>query len=562
MHTHFDAEPKSAGRLYTAYYHLKEAPFSITPDPEFLYLSETHQSVMEKIHYGMESRMGFMLLTGEVGTGKTTICRALLDQLQEAAKTVYIINPSLSPEELLAAILEDLGIPIAARATKKERIDALNRFLLADDCRQPVVIIIDDAQTMPLASLEALRLLSNLETDKDKLLQMVLVGQPELRDQLAHPQLRQLKQRVAVHCFLDYLSAAEVGGYIHRRLFVAGNNGSVRFAAKAVRLIHRHCQGVPRVINKICDLALTAAYASDSHIVEARHVKAALLEMIEAGKPPAAMAHAKTRVRFRWRPRLAAAVGLLLVMSLGFHYRAQWLGRLPAAAPKAPAMAEVVRRPIVQEPEASRKQPAVVLADLPSLPPVAATGEHRKPGLQPHPRAAAATTARPGAYILQLGSFKSKDSVRRARAQYARNGIETHWNVIDLGAKGVWYRVYTQRFDEKKAAEHYRIEKRLSEGQILWAPWTVVIEGDGSATQKMARLKAQLATVNPGNCAIVDHGDDKMLYLGAFISREGAETIARQIHQHTGMQTNARNIRSKVAPLAMTQRDPFRGGAS
>ncbi|RQW81339.1 MAG: AAA family ATPase, partial [Geobacter sp.] len=206
--------------IYKDFYGLSGIPFSITPDPEFLFLADTHQCVIEKLHYGIRSRMGFMLLTGEVGTGKTTLCRTLLDHFQGRARTVYVINPSLSGQELLACILEDLEIPCPVQASKKELLDRLNRFLLARTSAEPVVIIIDDAQSMPPATLEDLRLLSNLETDKTKLLQMLLVGQPELLVQLDRPELRQLKQRVVIHCCLDYLTRAEVAGYIERRLFV------------------------------------------------------------------------------------------------------------------------------------------------------------------------------------------------------------------------------------------------------------------------------------------------------------------------------------------------------
>jgi general secretion pathway protein A len=319
------------GRIYNDFFDLAGAPFSITPDPEFLYFSETHQSVMEKIQYGIRSRMGFLLLTGEVGTGKTTLCRALLDQLQDQARTVYVINPSLSGRELLACILEDLGVVCAADASKKELIDGLNRFLLSQRSAGSVVIIIDDAQSMPLETLEDLRLLSNLETDKTKLVQMLLVGQPELLDHLNRPELRQLKQRMAIHCLLDFLSPEETAGYIARRLSAAGNKGQVRLDPKAIRRIHKYSGGVPRMINKICDLALTAAYAADSHTVAVRHVTAAFEELVEAT--------ARTAGARRWfpgwrltRPRLAATIVVLIGLAflLGYGVYADWVRGDPA----------------------------------------------------------------------------------------------------------------------------------------------------------------------------------------------------------------------------------------
>jgi general secretion pathway protein A len=203
----FENRPEKTGksRVYIDFYKLKEPPFSITPDPEFLFLSQTHQSVIERVLYSMDTRMGFILLSGEVGTGKTTICRSIIDTLSAKAEIVYIINPSLSGRALIASILDDLGIPYVADASKKDLIDQLNNFLLYRDCsNRPVVIIIDDAQTMPLEVLEDLRLLSNLETDKEKMLQMLIVGQPELEDNLSRPEMRQLRQRIFVNCRLEH----------------------------------------------------------------------------------------------------------------------------------------------------------------------------------------------------------------------------------------------------------------------------------------------------------------------------------------------------------------------
>ena len=260
-------------RVYLDFYNLTEAPFAITPDPEYLFYSATHQNAINKLLYGINSRMGFLLLVGEVGTGKTTICRCLLDNLADKAATVYVINPSLSGAELIASILDDLGIDYPVGASKKDLIDALNRFLLSHINDQPVVIIIDDAQTMHADSLEDLRLLSNLETDKDKLLQILLVGQPELLIQLARPEMRQLKQRFALTCRLDFLAKNEIGGYISRRLFVSGDKGHIQFKTDAIRRIFTKSKGIPRLINRICDYALTAGYVADSHEIDQRHVK-------------------------------------------------------------------------------------------------------------------------------------------------------------------------------------------------------------------------------------------------------------------------------------------------
>ena len=309
-------DTRIGGRIYSDFFKLEGAPFSITPDPDFLFLSETHRNVIEKIQYGIESRMGFMLLTGEVGTGKSTLSRVLLDQLHHQAQTVYLINPSLSAKELIAAILDDLGVTWPARATKKVLIDHLNRFLLERDHTTPVVIIIDDAQTMPSAALEDLRLLSNLETDKQKLLQMLLVGQPELRQRLDCPELRQLKQRITVNCFLDYLTQEEVRGYIDQRLFVAGNQGQVRFDPKTIPMIHKQSNGIPRMINKLCDMALTAAYASSTQVVGLKHLRIAYDELIESTAGPSGRKWPCGRhPHLRWLLAIGLILGLLLALS-------------------------------------------------------------------------------------------------------------------------------------------------------------------------------------------------------------------------------------------------------
>lgn len=265
-------------RVYLELYGLSEPPFTITPDPDFLYLAQTHQEALEKILYTIGVRMGFMLLTGEVGTGKTTLCRHLLDRMHGQAETVYIVNPSLTGKELLASILDDLGIPYPARATKKNLLGLLNRFLLCPVFSKPVVIIIDDAQSMSTDALEQLRLLSNLETDKVKLLQILLVGQPELVELLNRADLRQLRQRIALHCELNLLTKEETAEYIHRRLFAAGSQGRLNFRKDAIKLVHQRSGGIPRLANKICDYALVAGYVDNEFTIAAKHVKIALRE--------------------------------------------------------------------------------------------------------------------------------------------------------------------------------------------------------------------------------------------------------------------------------------------
>lgn len=275
----------SPGRVYLDLYGLKEAPFSITPDPEFIFLSQTHHAALEKLQYGIDNRLGFMLLTGEVGTGKTTLCRHLLDVLSSQADTVYLVDPNLTGKELLQSILDDLGLVYPQRATRKQLVDKLHQFLLGRAPQRPVVVIVDDAQSMASDTLEQLRLLTNLETDKAKLLQIILSGQPELDTRLSAHDMRQIRQRVGIHCHLDLLGPEEVEEYITRRLYCSGNKGTLRFAPQSVALIHRHSGGIPRLINQICDYALVSGYVGNDFVISPTHVQRALQETTLIGVP-------------------------------------------------------------------------------------------------------------------------------------------------------------------------------------------------------------------------------------------------------------------------------------
>jgi len=307
--------PAKHGRVYLEFYGLTEPPFAITPDPEFLYLSPTHQAAVEKLQYGITARLGFMLLTGEVGTGKTTLCRYLLDLLQGQAETVYIVNPSLTGKELVATILDDLGLTYPQKATKKALIDLLTNFLLTRDNSRPVVLIIDDAQAMATEALENLRLLSNLETDKIKLLQILLVGQPELDERINQTQLRQLRQRISLHCRLDLLGLKETEEYISRRLYASGNKGSLRFTPQGINLVQKCSGGIPRLINKICDYALVAGYVANEHSIGPAHIKRAVQETGTMGPRTYGPNHG---AQILLGPRLLAALALggILVLAV------------------------------------------------------------------------------------------------------------------------------------------------------------------------------------------------------------------------------------------------------
>jgi general secretion pathway protein A len=252
--------------MYTEHFGFKENPFNVTPDPRFIYLSESHHEALNHIYYGIRERKGFIAITGEVGLGKTTLCRTLLGKLDSHTKTAFIFNPDLSASQLIGSILSDLGIKPQGR-TKKDQIDSLNTFLIEQLANgNNVVVILDEAQGLGRRQLEQIRLLSNLETAEQKLLQIVLVGQPELAKKLDHLSLRQLKQRIVVRHSIEPLAEHEVRQYVNHRLSVVGGEPSI-FSDGAVGAIYQFSQGIPRLINIVCDRALLHAFSSEVQTV-------------------------------------------------------------------------------------------------------------------------------------------------------------------------------------------------------------------------------------------------------------------------------------------------------
>lgn len=267
--------------MYEEHFGLKEAPFNITPDPRYIFFSKKHLEAFSNLLYGIENRKGFIAITGEVGAGKTTLGRVLLEELKGRAKTSVILNPNLSNSELLLSIVQDFGIQLKTRG-RKECFDALNRFVL-EQFHQGlnVVLIIDEAQDLSTKSLEQIRLLSNLETDSQKLLQIVIMGQPELKQTLSHPSLRQLRQRISVWYHLTTLDREETERYIEHRLKVAGwdKNLSDIFNASAIDAVFAHSQGIPRLINVLCDRTLLAAFVKGVKTIDVTVVEAADAEL-------------------------------------------------------------------------------------------------------------------------------------------------------------------------------------------------------------------------------------------------------------------------------------------
>lgn len=267
--------------MYLEYYGLTEPPFDITPNPRFLFYSAKHREAFNHLLYGIRERKGFVQLTGEVGAGKTTLCRAMLEQLNGQFSTALILNPALDADQLMKAITTEFGIPVHQLGL--DRLDTLavfNEFLLRQvEQGKETVLIIDEAQDLPDEMLEQVRLLSNLETDNRKLLQIVLMGQTELRDRLNRHEMRQLRQRITVRYHLHPLSRQEVTQYVQHRLHVSGANGTPYFTRPALWRVYNYSKGIPRLVNAICDKSLLAGYVQQSRKIDYGTVGTAIREL-------------------------------------------------------------------------------------------------------------------------------------------------------------------------------------------------------------------------------------------------------------------------------------------
>ncbi|HVN95334.1 MAG TPA: AAA family ATPase [Syntrophorhabdaceae bacterium] len=294
--------------MYKEYFDLKENPFSIAPDPHYLYLSEGHREALAHLVYGINSDGGFVLLTGEVGTGKTTVCRCLLDQMPENADIAFILNPKLTVDELLASICDEFGIAYPeGNKSVKVFVSAINDFLLSAHTRgRRAILIIEEAQNLSVDVLEQIRLLTNLETNQRKLLQIIMLGQPELRDMLEKPELRQLSQRITARYHLGPLTREEVSAYVSHRLSIAGYPRGQLFPPPVLKRLIRLSKGIPRLINVICDRALVGAFVEGKERVDKKTLVKAAREVRGRNAP-------------RWFARKAyqaAFVALIVVLCL------------------------------------------------------------------------------------------------------------------------------------------------------------------------------------------------------------------------------------------------------
>ena len=299
--------------MYLPFYGLKEKPFNTTPDPRFLFLTPGHREALAQLVYGVQENKGFLVLTGEVGTGKTTLLQTLLQRLDGNTAVAFIFNSTLPFDGLLEYMLEDFGVTKAGE-TRAQRLFTLNNFLIERRrASQNTVLIIDEAQNLDAPTLEQVRLLSNFETPTDKLLQILLVGQPELKAKLGLPELRQLRQRIGLRCTITPLTATETADYVHARLRVAGRRNPHLFTDRALERIAEYTEGIPRLVNIVCDHCLLIGYADQVRTIDRDvvHQAIAYLEDAVPSRPEA------TRTVSRWRPAYGWSLGVLGLLVVG-----------------------------------------------------------------------------------------------------------------------------------------------------------------------------------------------------------------------------------------------------
>lgn len=341
--------------IYNDYFGLKESPFSIAPNPQYLYMSDRHRDALAHLTYGIQGDGAFILLTGEVGTGKTTVCRCLLDQIPKKVDTAFILNPKLTASELLAAACDDLKIKYPKTASIKVLTDRINAYLLkAHSKDRKTVLIIDEAQNLSIEVLEQLRLLTNLETHQRKLLQIILLGQPELLTILAKPELRQLSQRITARFHLDALNRNEIASYIKHRLVVAGAKGTF-FPDSAINRIYKISSGIPRVINLICDRSLLGTYSEGEIQVSPSIVKKAAREILGPTPP----------IRINWRYTAITSSVALFIVVLALIY-SQTMEQPALLANNGPSISPAMEPPVIREQVLTESQPIIATSAPPT----------------------------------------------------------------------------------------------------------------------------------------------------------------------------------------------------
>ncbi len=422
--------------MYEEFYGLRERPFSLTPDPKFLYLSTRHREALEHLAYGIAQKEGFILVTGEIGTGKTTICRALLERLNERATVALLLNPFFSEEELLRYILTDFGVTPSG-TTKLELVEELNQFLLRHASGGGVsVLIIDEAQNLSLHVLEQIRILSNLETEKDKLLQIVLVGQAELREKLKLPKLRQLDQRISVRYHLQPLDKKEIPRYIYHRLAVAGSEGKISFSKAALRKIASFSKGIPRLINLICDRALLNGYAKQKYHITAGMVVQAAKSLRDEEKGISI-------------PSILSRVSMTIALGAVFLI-VGWLLYYPIFHEK---LTKPLKSFSINEPQNNTENKVAPPNQRPPQRPPKDISEVEAYKLdQAFP------------YTIQVGSFRTQERALKKIQELKHLDHPIYILKVSIPGKGVWYRVLIGKFKTQEEALEVQRELKIKEG--------------------------------------------------------------------------------------------------
>jgi general secretion pathway protein A len=457
--------------MYETYYGFSEKPFSLTPDPKYLYRSQPHGDAFDLLQYAVRRREGFVVVTGDIGTGKTTLCRALLEQIDRTTFTALVLNPFLTEEDLLKRILQDFGVISRdeikagrlAGVTKQELIETLYEFLLSlIPLKACAVLIIDEAQNLPLPVLEQIRILSNLETDKEKLLQIILVGQLNLQTLLRSPEMRQLDQRVSIRYELTPLDSEAVAAYVAHRLTIAGGGGAVGFTAKALQQVHRRSGGIPRLINLICDRALLAAFSVRASRITPEMVTHAA-QSLDVQVP--------RKDRFGWFRRqasLAAAAAVVLLSSVlavgasAFVYQRLADGdrSIARASERAAPPAAAARPPLVT---VSRAVTAEAARELP---------------------AEATFTILVSSFPLPLEAA-APDVVATTQWLEA-SGFRVYYAEVDLGSHGRWQRVlagaYTDSQSARRDADRLRAAAPQSDAHLVSASFAIGLAPHGPDT--------------------------------------------------------------------------------
>ncbi len=418
--------------MHEEYYGFVEKPFSLTPDPKYLYKSESHANAFDLLQYAIRRREGFVVITGDIGTGKTTLCRALLEQLDRKTFTALVLNPFICEEDLLRLILQDFGVVSRdevkrgrlANVSKQEMIDALNDFLLSlQPLRAGALLIIDEAQNLPHQVLEQIRILSNLETDKEKLLQIVLVGQLNLKDLLRSPELRQLDQRVSIRYELKPLTGEETSAYVAHRLTIAGGGTAVSFAPKALELVHRYSGGIPRLINLLCDRALLGGFSARCNRISP--------DMVVAAASGLDLAMPRRSV-FGWLRRRAAAIAAgaaaTIAISAAAYYGMAVLQARSSARSTDAAIHAVV----------STGSPSVAALD--STTHVDARPDADRRAVAP-PAAAQAAVSGTRPYSVLVGSFRQASEAAKLVTELQGVGYQARSRSVESAERGAWHQV-------------------------------------------------------------------------------------------------------------------------